>query len=71
MQDEKFVVHLGEMIRQKRDEKGFTLQQLADMMQIEKSNLIRLEKGRTNPTIKTLKSVADSLNIPLKELFDF
>ncbi|MCH8905155.1 MAG: helix-turn-helix transcriptional regulator, partial [Bacteroidetes bacterium] len=38
---------------------------------MEKSNLIRIEKGRTNPTSLTLLKISNVLNVRVKELLDF
>ena len=43
-------------------------QDLSAICNMEKSNFSRLEAGRTNPTIFTLKKIADNLEIELQEL---
>ena len=35
----------------------------------EKAYLSRIENGRTNATVITLKKIADAIGIPLSELF--
>ena len=35
------------------------------------SQVGRIERGEINTTISTIKVIANALNIPLKELFDF
>lgn len=41
------------------------------MCNFEKSNLSRLESGRTNPTLKTFCTVTENLNISLSDFFEF
>jgi len=37
----------------------------------EKQNLNKIEKGKSNPTAWTLKCIADALEVPVKKLFDW
>ncbi len=71
MQREEYIQKLGLNIRQLRKSKGLTLLQLSDICNIEKSNLIRIELGKTNPTTTTLKIVADALELRVADLFSF
>lgn len=47
-----------------------TLTQLAAFCDFEKSNMARIENGKTNPTYKTLYKIAKALSITVKELVD-
>ena len=62
---------LGIRIRQLREGKNITQQNLAEMCNIEKSNMARIEAGRTNPTLHTMYKISSALKIPLTELVDF
>ena len=66
-----FLKQLGERIRKLRKEKKMSLRDLGYSCDIEKSNMGRIESGRTNPTILTLKKICKSLGITLKKLMDF
>ncbi len=66
-----FLQKLGATIAKKRAEAGINQAQLALRLDIEAPNMNRIEKGKTNPTILTLKMIADELKIPLKDLLDF
>jgi DNA-binding XRE family transcriptional regulator len=68
---DKFLKDLGKSIKEKRMSLKITQQELAYRCDIEKPNIVRIETGRTNPTTKTLKIIAKSLNIKVKDLFDF
>ena len=71
MDEKEFLRILGENVRKLRKEKGLTIKQLAHQCDIEESNFIRLEKGRTNATSLTLLKVSRALNINLKDLLNF
>ena len=68
---EEFLKNLGENIAAIRKEKGLSQIQLADEMDMERSNLRRIEAGRTNLTVATLYRISKALNIRPEELFRF
>jgi putative transcriptional regulator len=70
MTEEQLSLKLGERIRELRKAKKLTLVDLAYECGFEKSNLIRIEKGRTLPTTKTLLKIANALKIKINILFD-
>ncbi|MDR0546943.1 MAG: helix-turn-helix domain-containing protein [Dysgonamonadaceae bacterium] len=61
---------IGLKIRKLREEKKLSLQNLSDKLDIEYNNLIRIEKGRTNPTIGTLFKICQPLDVKLIEIVD-
>ena len=61
---------LGKRIRKIRLSNKMTLTQLAALCNFEKSNMARIENGKTNPTYKTLYKIAKALSITVKELVD-
>lgn len=61
---------IGLIIRSIREDKNLSIMDLADMLDIEYNNLIRIEKGRTNPTIITLYKIGQALNVKLPEIVD-
>lgn len=65
---EQLQLAIGKRVKMLREEKGMAQQDLAAQCNIEKSNLSRLEAGGTNPTLYTLKRIADNLEIKLEEL---
>ncbi|MCL2098733.1 MAG: helix-turn-helix domain-containing protein [Bacteroidales bacterium] len=70
MQKEELYKRIGLKIRELRKSKHLTIQELSDKIDIEYNNLIRIEKGRTNPTISTLYKIASELDVTLKEVVD-
>jgi len=59
---------IGEKIKSVRLEKGLTQLDLAVKCNIEQSSLARIESGRTNPTIITLFTIAEALELEVKSL---
>ena len=59
---------IGNRIKILREERNVPQQDLAAKCNIEKSNLSRIEAGRTNPTIYTLYKIAKNLNVSLFEI---
>ncbi|WP_010177164.1 helix-turn-helix domain-containing protein [Aquimarina agarilytica] len=68
---EELQISIGKRIRVLREQKGITQQQVADACNFEKSNMSRLEAGGTNPTLYTLKKIADFLELTLNDLVSF
>ena len=65
---QKYLVFIGKQITHTRNSVGITQYRLAKNLMMEQSNLARIENGETNPTIKTLLKICDSLNISLEDL---
>jgi transcriptional regulator with XRE-family HTH domain len=61
---------IGNRIRDLRESKGISQQNLAAICNFEKANLSRIEAGRTNPTISTLYKISQALDIALTEIVD-
>jgi transcriptional regulator with XRE-family HTH domain len=70
MEKEEFLKRLGENIVRLRDKRGLRQIDLATKLNIDDSSLRRIESGRTNPTIITLRSIADALEVNLSEIVD-
>lgn len=55
-------------IREIREKQDITIMGLADKLDIEYNNIIRIEKGRTNPTLGTLCKICKALNVKLIDI---
>lgn len=66
----EFQKKLGKRIKTMREDKGISQQELASLCDFEKSNMSRIEAGRTNPTIGTLLKISNALNINVTILVD-
>jgi putative transcriptional regulator len=71
MQQKEFQLKLGKQITRLRKQQKISQVDFAYMLDKEKQNLNRIEKGKTNPTIWTLKQIANLLEVPIEKLFDF
>jgi len=69
MKDKKQLqLAIGKRIKTLREDRNIPQQDLAAKCNLEKSNLSRLEAGGTNPTIYTLKRIADNLEVSLCDI---
>ena len=62
-------VNLGKNIMSIRKKHGISLRDLAEEIGISASMLSQVERGLANPSISTMKSIADALNEPLYNFF--
>ena len=60
---------LAARLRALRQERGLTLDALAQLAALDKSYLSRLERGLKAPSIDTLLRLAQALDVPVAELF--
>ncbi|HTW57281.1 MAG TPA: helix-turn-helix transcriptional regulator [Terriglobales bacterium] len=66
MQDIEQVV--GKRISATRRAKGITQDQLADLTGLNRVHLYRLESGKQSMTLRTLKLIADTLGVRVRDL---
>jgi transcriptional regulator with XRE-family HTH domain len=59
---------VGERIRRLRSKKGITQDQLAELTGLNRVHLYRLENGRQSMTLNTLKIIADTLEVRVRDL---
>jgi DNA-binding XRE family transcriptional regulator len=59
---------VGERIRTLRRRKGITQDQLAELTGLNRVHLYRLENGRQSMTLNTLKIIADTLEVRVRDL---
>jgi transcriptional regulator with XRE-family HTH domain len=69
--DVAYLQNFGLRLKELRLSKGYTQSLFADKCNIERSQIVRLEKGLINPTILTLKILANTLEIDLQVLVSF
>jgi DNA-binding XRE family transcriptional regulator len=69
-QQNKEIIKLGLTIRKIREETtDLSQDKLALEVDLSENQIRRIEKGQTNPTIKTLLKIAKALKVDIKELF--
>jgi transcriptional regulator with XRE-family HTH domain len=69
--NEEILQTLGKRIKELRKSQKISQSQLAFEAGIPREQIIRIEKGQINTTVKTLNAIAHALNLKLKEVFDF
>jgi transcriptional regulator with XRE-family HTH domain len=60
---------LGERILNSRKAKGITIREFAKQTGLSISILSQIERGIANPSLNSLRAIAEALNIPLSSLF--
>jgi len=70
MNESELSKSLGSRIRKLREERDISQQDLAALCNFEKSNMARIESGRTNPTFLTLYKISVALKVSLSLLID-
>ncbi len=63
-----FYKRLGEKIVSGRKKRKFSQEELASLSDIDRTYLSRIEKGKANPSIKTLHKISRKLKMKLAEL---
>lgn len=69
--DISFLLAFGLNLKSIRERKNFTQAQLAIDCGFDVSVISRIERGVVNTSLSNLKIIATSLQIKLKDLFDF
>ena len=62
---------LGLKIKELRKRKGFTQEQLAELIDMEQNSISVIESGRNFPTLGTLEKIAQILEVNLSDFFNY
>ncbi|MDK2585189.1 cupin domain-containing protein [Romboutsia sedimentorum] len=62
-------LNIGEKISQFRKKQNLSIRNLAKLANVTPSLLSQIERGLSNPSVNSLKSIASSLNVPLFTFF--
>ena len=65
---EEEISNISSRIRELRKERRLTVQELAYRCDMERSNLSRIEAGRTNLTVKTMCIICNALSVSLRDV---
>lgn len=68
MTDKQFLEELGKRIATLRKRAGHTQVSLSKKLDMDRAALAKIETGRVNPQINTLRRIANGLNISLLDL---
>jgi DNA-binding XRE family transcriptional regulator len=69
--DKDFLILLGKSIVSRRKSMGLSQVALANLIGMDKQNLLVIEKGKSNPQLITLLKICSGLKITFAELFDY
>lgn len=62
------VQKLGKNLKNIRTKKGISQAEIARILNVDRSFVSNIENGKTNPTLSTISSLAQALNVSSSEL---
>lgn len=71
VRDQKLLTKFGKRVKQLREEKHFSQEELAYSADIPLNQVGRIERGEINTTISSIYAVAKALGLKPKDLLDF
>lgn len=66
--DKKILTQFGLQIRQLRQDKSVSQEELADMAGVHRTYIGMIERGEKNVTMVTLLRLSEALNVPIDQL---
>lgn len=69
--EQNFIIAFGQNLKKLRKQKGFTQEQLANDLNVEISQISRIERGVINTSIGNCFRIAEILDADILSLFDF
>ncbi len=67
----ELLISFGQNLRKLRKKKELSMKHLADLANLEYSQVARIERGVINTTISSAYAIANALEVPLNKLFEF
>lgn len=64
-------IKIGNRVKQLRQDKGISQEELALTANLNKSFVGQIERGKKNATVKTIEKICLALNVTLHEFFSF
>lgn len=58
-------------LKEYRVNKGMSQQELADLVDVRRETILRLEAGKYNPSLKLAMDIAKIMNCTVEDLFEF
>lgn len=68
MRGNYYYKRVGERICRARKQRSFTQEELAFMSDIDRTYITRIERGKVNPSLRTLYKIARALKIGLRRI---
>lgn len=69
--EDNIALKIGIQIRKLREDKNFSQQNLADICNIPKSTIARIERGEVNVKMVTLIKISNALEIETVDFFNY
>lgn len=66
----KTLRNLGKRIRKLRDDRGWSQEHLASLLNVEQTYISRIERGVRSPTVPKLYHIAKAFDLSISELFE-
>ncbi|UOR12377.1 helix-turn-helix domain-containing protein [Halobacillus amylolyticus] len=66
----KLSQQMGSTLRKVRNDKGLSLQELADLSSVSKLTLGNIERGEANPSLSIIWKIANALSMPISSLLN-
>ncbi|MBP3737068.1 MAG: cupin domain-containing protein [Lachnospiraceae bacterium] len=64
-------IEIGAHLRTLRERKGYTIKELADNSSLSIGFISQVERGKTDPSLASLRKLTTALDISMKELFEY
>ncbi len=61
---------IGNNLKRLREDRGYSLSKLSEIVQVSKSMLAQIEKGETNPSVGTIWKIANGLRVSFTSLLN-
>jgi DNA-binding XRE family transcriptional regulator len=65
------IKQFGQAVKKLREEREYSQYYLADLCEIDRSSVQRIEAGQINPTLTTIISISVALEVPIEEIFSY
>lgn len=69
MENSKYKINFGLMVRSHRNKQNLTQEQLADLCELDRTYIGSVERGERNISLISIHKIASALKINVKELF--
>lgn len=66
----EFQVRIGSHVRKQREAKGYSAAEFARIIEMDRPNLHKLERGDYSPSLYLLVRIADGLDLSLQSLLE-
>jgi transcriptional regulator with XRE-family HTH domain len=70
LRSSEILKNIGENLLKERKARKLSMRELAQLAEIEYSQIHKIEKGKLNCTVLTIIAIAEALEIPVSDLFE-